>query len=165
MCRSLYLGNVKHWQLLMNFLIKQFSQLSTKQLFDIYKLRSRVFVVEQNCAYQDVDEQDLEAWHIMLLDQKGLLMAYCRIIPPASEQDLPHIGRVVVEPSSRGKKWGIEIMKLGIRKTNEMFEHKAIVISAQAYLNKFYSSLGFVAEGEGYLEDNIPHIKMVYPAN
>ncbi|MDI1353341.1 MAG: GNAT family N-acetyltransferase [bacterium] len=148
----------------MNFLIKQFQQISTKQLFEIYKLRSRVFVVEQNCAYQDVDELDLEAWHIMLLDNKGLLVAYCRIIPPASELDSPHIGRVVVDPANRGKRLGIEIMKLGIQKTNEIFAGKSIVISAQAYLNKFYSSLGFVAEGEGYLEDDIPHIKMVYPA-
>jgi ElaA protein len=143
----------------MDFVSKSFNALSPKELFNIYRLRSEVFVVEQNCAYQDVDEKDLVAIHLMLANSEQLL-AYCRILPPTISYKEPSIGRVVVAKEFRGDGLGKEIMKQSLKISLELFENQDIVISAQTYLTKFYKDLGFEPEGEGYLEDDIPHIKM-----
>jgi ElaA protein len=143
----------------MNILIKHFEELSARELFEIYELRSRVFVVEQNCAYQDVDRRDLTALHVMMRD-KDELIGYARILPPDAEHMDTHIGRVVIDKRMRGKNYGRELMKHSIKKALEISATQEIVISAQCYLIKFYSALGFKSEGKEYLEDDIPHIKM-----
>ena len=143
----------------MEFILKDFSSLSIKELFDIYKLRSQIFIVEQNCAYQDVDDKDVISHHLMVTDNTKLI-GYCRILPPNSSYKEPSIGRVAVTKDSRNKGFGKLLMKHAINETRKMYKNQFIVISAQFYLLRFYSDLGFTAEGPQYLEDNIPHIKM-----
>lgn len=161
MYRGLYLSDVKHRKLLMGFLLRAFNDLSNLQLFQIYQLRSMVFVVEQNCPYQDVDDKDLQALHLMLYEN-NLLAGYCRILPPGLSYQEPSIGRVVVHQDFRRKKIGEKMMKQSLNITMDLFKNQDVVISAQTYLTKFYKDLGFQEEGEGYLEDDIPHIKMRY---
>ncbi len=143
----------------MIFSIKNFGELSTNELFEIYRLRAKVFVVEQDCAYQDVDEKDLKAIHLMMRNEKELI-GYCRLLPPGISYPEPSIGRVVVEKEYRHKGAGRELMVKSLSETTEQFGHPEIVISAQTYLRQFYESLGFVAEGDVYPEDDIPHIRM-----
>jgi ElaA protein len=143
------------------FITKPFNDLGIFELYRIYKLRSEVFVVEQKCAYQDVDEKDLLCYHIMVFEGEELV-GYCRSIPPGVSYTQAAIGRVTVTQALRNKGLGKELMEYSIKKTLELFGVKEIVISAQCYLNLFYSDLGFVAEGKEYLEDDIPHIKMRY---
>jgi ElaA protein len=143
----------------MEFFIEEFNALTAKQLFEIYKLRSEVFIVEQNCAYQDIDDMDASAKHVMLFD-KDVLAAYARILPPGISYKEPAIGRVVVKKTFRGKDLGKLLMKQCIDQLQDTYTNSEIVISAQSYLLKFYSDLGFKAEGKEYLEDDIPHTKM-----
>lgn len=145
----------------MDFSVKPFNDLTVKELFEIYKLRSEVFVVEQNCAYQDVDDKDLKAFHVMLW-QGTQLSAYCRILPAGISYSQPSIGRVAVASTFRKQNLGKALMKYSIHKTLELFNNQEIVISAQTYLIPFYTHLGFKSEGERYPEDDIPHIKMRY---
>ena len=145
----------------MHFSVKQFEQLSTKELFEIYKLRSKVFVVEQNCPYQDIDEKDTEAFHVLMLDNH-LLLGYSRILPPGISYKEPSIGRVVVDKEFRGNQSGKSLMKYSLNKALELYKNQDVVISAQLYLIRFYSELGFIKEGAEYLEDDIPHVKMRY---
>ena len=119
----------------MNFIIKEFSSLSAKELFEVYKLRSEVFVVEQNCAYQDVDHKDLSAIHVMMYNDE-ILIGYSRILPPFVSYKEPSIGRVVLKKEFRTKGLGKNLMKRSINKTRELFKDQAIVISAQTYLFK-----------------------------
>ena len=122
-------------------------------------LRAQVFVVEQNCAYQDPDGKDLVSYHL-LMENGEELVAYARLVPPGVSYDEASIGRVVTSKSVRGNGWGKALMDLAIAQTQKKFEVQEICISAQSYLLKFYSDLGFEAEGEEYLEDDIPHWKM-----
>jgi len=143
----------------MNFKSVPFSNLSTHQLFAIYKLRSEVFIVEQNCAYHDIDNFDLDAQHVLLLLNNELI-AYARILPPNTNYTQPSIGRVCVSLQHRSHNYGKQLMHFCIEETKRFYPQEKIVISAQSYLLKFYTELGFTAIGEGYLEDDIPHIKM-----
>lgn len=143
----------------MQFAVYSFNELSVKQLHSIYYLRTKVFVVEQNCAYQDADEKDLKAFHL-LMNHQDTLIGYCRILPPGVSYPECAIGRVVIDPAYRKKKLGIELMKRSIQQAVELFDCQIIVISAQTYLLNFYGNLGFVPQGETYLEDDISHIKM-----
>lgn len=143
----------------MEFIIKEFNSLSAKQLFEIYKLRSEIFIVEQNCAYQDVDDIDLISKHIMVFED-GVLSAYARLVPPGGIYKEPAIGRVVVKKSFRGKDLGKLLMQQAIDTLQDLYINTDLVLSAQSYLLKFYKDLGFKAEGSEYLEDNIPHTKM-----
>ena len=143
----------------MEFFIEEFNALTAKQLFEIYKLRSEVFIVEQNCAYQDIDDMDASDKHVMLFD-KDVLAAYARILPPGISYKEPAIGRVVVKKTFRGKDLGKLLMQQCIDQLQDTYTNSEIVISAQSYLLKFYSDLGFKAEGKEYLEDDIPHTKM-----
>lgn len=143
----------------MNFNSIPFKELSAQQLFNIYKLRSEVFIVEQHCAYQDVDDFDLTAHHI-LLSNNNELIAYARILPPNTNYPQPSIGRVCVSKNHRSHNYGKQLMNFCIEETKRLYPQEKIVISAQSYLLKFYTELGFTAIGEGYLEDDIPHIKM-----
>ena len=145
----------------MNWKYVSFDDLSVAELYAILQLRYEVFVIEQNCIYQDADNKDQKSFHLMCWDGDKLV-AYCRILPPGLSYKDPSIGRVVSSPVYRNEGHGRELMKLAIIKAHEQFNCKTITISAQLYLEKFYSSLGFVKVSEPYLEDNIPHIQMEY---
>jgi len=140
---------------------KKFDELTNIELYEILKLRNTVFVVEQNCVYLDTDDKDLHSWHLSGYYQNQLV-AYLRILPPGLSYKEASIGRVVTHPNFRKSGYGIELMKTGIMKSLEQFNTQSIKISAQCYLLNFYSNLGFVALGEDYLEDDIPHIEMIY---
>jgi ElaA protein len=154
-------GDAKHRRILRTFIIKQFGELSTRELFDILELRSRVFVLEQNCAYQDVDQKDLIASHVMMMEDNRI-EGYARLLPSGTTYPEPSIGRVLVEKKYRGQGSGTLLMEYCISKSRELFNKNEIVISAQLYLTRFYEQLGFTAEGETYWEDDIPHVKMRY---
>lgn len=141
------------------FKIKPFEALSTQELYEVLKLRIEVFVVEQNCIYQDIDGKDSKAIHILGY-YNGDLAAYCRIFDAGYYFDEASIGRVIVSPKYRDKKFGHDLMKVGIQVVEDNFNKKQITISAQMYLQKFYESHGFVKTSEMYLEDDIPHIQM-----
>lgn len=140
---------------------KPFKELSSQDLYDIFQLRLAVFVVEQNCPYQDADGKDPKCWHLMGIGPGGKLIAYSRIVPPGVSYAEPSIGRVVSSPEARRTGAGKELMKESIRRTEEQFGRIPIRIGAQKYLEKFYEGFGFYREGEEYLEDGIPHIIML----
>jgi ElaA protein len=142
-----------HWQ------IKSFNELTTIQLYQILQLRSEVFVVEQNCVYQDMDFKDQKALHVLGTDNYKII-AYCRLFQPGDYFENASIGRVVVHPKYREKKLGHDLMKTAIAAIFEHFKETKITISAQLYLKKFYESHGFITTSEVYLEDDIPHIEM-----
>ncbi len=146
----------------MNKVIKNFSELSTEEIYNILKLRSEVFVVEQNCVYQDIDEKDQKAVHLFL-EKNNEIMAYTRIFKKGDYyEENPSIGRVVVSKKERGKNLGKEIMLNSIEFIKKELEGRKIELSAQKYLDKFYTDLDFYSEGEDYLEDGIPHQRMFY---
>jgi ElaA protein len=142
------------WQIL------QFDDLTVNQLLDILILRAEVFVVEQNCAYCDPDTHDKNSHHVLGYD-KTQLVAVCRILPPDEKYSEASIGRVVTATTHRGLGLGKELMQRAITYTTAEFPQKGIRISAQEYLREFYTSLGFVACSDVYLEDDIPHIEML----
>lgn len=144
----------------MPFILKEFHELSVHELYEVLKLRTEVFIVEQNCPYLDLDDKDLKCTHILYYENQKLL-AYSRIVPPGiSYPNFPSIGRVANHQTIRGKGIGKELMKYSIQKCNELYPNQDILISAQHYLLKFYNELGFNEEGEIYMEDEIPHIQM-----
>lgn len=145
-----------------NWILKKFEELSPFELYNIIQLRNEVFVVEQNCPYQDADNKDLKSYHLMGMKEEKLV-AYTRLVPPDVAYKEPSIGRVVTSPSIRGTGIGIALMQESIAKTNFLFGHHPIKIGAQLYLEKFYTSLGFVTSSSTYLEDNIPHVEMIRP--
>lgn len=141
------------------FKIKPFTALSTQEMYEILKLRSEVFIVEQNCVYQDIDSKDQKALHVLGYYQNELA-AYCRLFDAGNYFDNASIGRVIVSPKFRENKWGHNLMRVAIAGVDEHFNKSQITISAQLYLQKFYESHGFVTTSETYLEDDIPHIEM-----
>ena len=141
----------------MQFFAKHFSELTTRELFEIYKLRVAVFVVEQKCAYQEVDDIDSQAYHLWFEDDEGI-EAYLRLIPAGVARQEVSLGRVIAVKRRCGL--GTKIVAQGIRIAQEKLQAKEIVIEAQTYVRKMYESLGFVAESEEFLEDGIPHIRM-----
>lgn len=141
---------------------KPFAELTPAELYEAMALRQEVFIVEQNCPYLDADGKDLQSWHLLGRDEAGVLLAYVRILPiGVSYPEYPSIGRVVTSPSARGKGYGKELMEVAIETLYRLFGPSPIKIGAQTYLLKFYESLGFRSTGEEYLEDGIPHTKMV----
>lgn len=146
----------------MNKVIKNFSELSTEEIYNILKIRSEVFVVEQNCVYQDIDEKDQKATHLFI-EKNNEIIAYTRIFKKGDYyEENPSIGRVVVSKKERGKNLGKEIMLNSIEFIKKELEGRKIELSAQKYLDKFYTDLDFYSEGEDYLEDGIPHQRMFY---
>ncbi len=142
------------WQL------KSFEELTAHQLYQLLRLRSEVFVVEQQCIFLDMDNKDQQCYH--LLGWKGeLLAASTRLVPPGISCTEMSIGRVVSSPLVRGTGIGRELMEVSVKACYELWGNAPIRIGAQCYLEKFYQSLGFEPEGEIYLEDGIPHIEMV----
>jgi len=146
----------------LNWVIKKFSELSPEELYSIIKLRNEVFVVEQNCVFQDADDKDQASSHLMGL-KNNKLVAYTRIIPPGIAYEEPSIGRVVTSPAERGTGLGKELMEESIRQLYLLHGNASIKIGAQLYLLKFYSSLGFQQSSDIYLEDGIEHIEMTKP--
>jgi ElaA protein len=141
------------------FKIKRFNELSTPELYQLLQLRSEVFVVEQNCVYQDVDGKDAKAVHVFT-EENSEVAAYCRLFGAGDYFENASIGRVVIGQKYRDRKWGHAMMKAAIDAISAIWHTSAITISAQLYLKKFYESHGFVQDGEQYLEDGIPHIRM-----
>lgn len=136
-----------------------FDQFSIPELYEVLRLRSEVFVVEQDCVYQDIDNKDQKAIHIIGFEN-DTVVAYTRFFKPGDYFEQASIGRVVVLPKHRGKDHGKEIMQKSIDFAKEQ-GFPSINISAQCYLDKFYTDLGFKATGKKYLEDGIPHQEMV----
>ena len=136
-----------------------FSSLNSDQLYGLLQLRSEVFVVEQDCVYQDIDGKDQKALHV-LGTVEGNIVAYTRIFKPGDYLEKAAIGRVVVASDFRKRDFGKAIMQASIAAVENHFNTTAIGLSAQTYLLNFYNDLGFSALGETYLEDGIPHIYM-----
>ena len=144
----------------MDFKVKNFQELTTSELYEILQLRSEVFVVEQDCVYQDIHFKDQKALHVLgLKDDK--IIAYTRLFDSKQYFDTPSIGRVIVKDTERKFGYGHDLIKASIQAIVNNYQEKLITISAQTYLQKFYESHGFKQVDEGYLEDGIPHIKMV----
>ena len=140
--------------------IKNFEDLTLNELYDLMALRSAVFVVEQDCVYQDLDYKDQKAIHVLGYENK-LLVAYTRLFGTGDYFKNASIGRVIVTPAFRSKQLGHTIMKASILALQERYDMHQIEISAQSYLERFYETHGFKAEGAEYLEDGIPHKKMI----
>ena len=143
------------------WICKKMEELTVSELYSILRLRSEVFVVEQNCVYLDADGRDLGSYHLCGWLENQLL-AYCRILPPGLAYPQASIGRVLTHPAHRMDGYGKILMQKAIKKTYALFNVPDIKIGAQQYLLKFYSELGFQAIGDGYLEDGIPHITMIH---
>ncbi len=142
--------------------VKYFEALNKDELYEILQLRSEVFVVEQDCVYQDIDGKDQKAIHVLgYKDSK--LIAYTRLFGPGDYFEQCSISRVVVAKEERTYKYGYDIMNATIKASEDLFGKTQIKISAQSYLQQFYINLGFHTVGEGYLEDGIPHIGMIKP--
>ena len=143
----------------METVIKKFNELTVEELYEILKLRSAVFVVEQNCVYQDLDDVDKEAYHLYL-KERGEIVAYLRVIDKGKRLDEVSIGRVISLKRRCGL--GTKLMQEGIKLAKEKFGAKTIKIGAQQYAKPFYEGCGFRQISSEYLEDGIPHIYMLY---
>jgi ElaA protein len=144
----------------LNWIFKKFNELTAGELYAIMQLRNEVFVVEQNCVYQDADNKDQRSMHLCGWDADKLV-AYSRIIPPGICYTEASIGRVVSSPGYRKTGAGRQLMKESISLAFSEFSCTQIKIGAQFYLTKFYQSLGFVPCSDKYVEDGIPHIEMI----
>ncbi|WP_435413481.1 GNAT family N-acetyltransferase [Psychroserpens mesophilus] len=140
--------------------VKIYQELTTQELYDLLQLRSEVFVVEQDCVYQDIDGKDQNALHVLGYKNEKLV-AYTRVFKPGDYFKEASIGRVVVKASERQHQYGYEIMKASVEAIKTHFNVTTIKISAQTYLKRFYNTLEFFEVGEEYLEDGIPHIGML----
>ncbi len=139
--------------------VKYFSELSIYDLHDMLQLRSEVFVVEQDCVYQDVDGKDIKALHVLGF-KNNKLVAYTRGFKPGDYFEVACIGRVVVAKDERAHKFGYDIMLASIKAVEDYFNTTTIKVSAQTYLKQFYNNLGFKEVGDEFLEDGIPHVEM-----
>ena len=146
----------------MKFDAKRFDELDNKTLHHIFLLRLEVFVVEQECVYQDIDRKDLESIHIIGTKKKKII-AYSRIM--SLNNEFCSIGRVLVKKEFRNQGIGIKLMKKSIKEATKEFNNRKIKIAAQKYLKKFYTNLGFKQSGIWYWLDSIPHIHMILTRN
>ena len=142
----------------------EFQALSVEQLYDALRLRARIFVVEQECAYLDIDDLDQKALH-MLCWRDDALVAYQRCLPPGVSFAESSIGRIVVDPALRGQALGRDLVQRGIDFNRQRWPESDIVINAQAHLEPFYTSVGFRGEGDTHWEDGILHRHMRYRAD
>tara|TARA_B100000989_G_scaffold21447_1_gene14071 strand:+ start:397 stop:840 length:444 start_codon:yes stop_codon:yes gene_type:complete len=140
---------------------KIFSELDKDELYQILRLRSEVFVVEQDCVYQDIDNKDQKAIHLFYKEEEEII-GYTRIFKKGDYYENPSIGRVVVSKNKRGKDLGKEIMLESMKYIKNNIKGEKIELSAQVYLDNFYKDLGFYSKGEEYLEDGIPHQRMFF---
>lgn len=144
---------------MINWILKKFDELSPSELYAILRLRNEVFIIEQNCIYQDLDNKDQASIHLMGWE-KDELVAYTRILPVGVSYNHPSIGRVVTSPSKRRTGLGKELMEKSIEFVENLYGKRPIRIGAQLYLKKFYEELGFRQVSDIYDEDNIQHIEM-----
>jgi ElaA protein len=145
-----------------NWNLKSFDSLTPHELYQLLKLRSEVFVVEQNCVFLDMDNKDQLCMHLLGW-KDNLLVASTRLVPPGLAYDEMSIGRVVSSPLIRGTGIGRKLMQESINQCYNLYGRNPVRIGAQLYLEKFYNSLGFEKDGEVYLEDGIPHVEMLLP--
>lgn len=149
---------------MINWVLKKFNELTVDELYALLRLRTEVFVVEQNCVFQDMDNKDHDSYHLLGW-KDDLLAAYTRIVPlGVSYDDAPSIGRVVTSPQARGGGLGRLLMEQSINDLFRVYGVSPIKIGAQLYLKKFYESLGFVQSSDIYDEDGIDHIEMTRSA-
>lgn len=148
----------------MEWYIKKFQQLTLNELYEILKQRINVFVVEQNCPYFECDDKDLNSIHIFARD-KANIVAYLRVLPPGVSYEEASIGRVLVHKKYRGRGIAGELLNKAIQYIKDDLKQTSIRISAQEYLVKFYSSLGFKIISDTYLEDGIFHVEMLAELN
>jgi ElaA protein len=153
----------KEPQLLWNF--AYFNDLAVADLYDIIGLRNAVFIVEQDCPYQDCDGVDRVSHHLWMRDSEGKMAAYLRIVPPGVNYAEPSLGRIVTSPDARGTGLGRAVVREGFTRIEELYGPLPIRIGAQRYLLKFYEELGFASTGREYEEDDIPHTEMLRPAS
>lgn len=146
---------------MLNIVIKPFNELSILELYNLLQLRSEVFVVEQDCVYQDIDGKDQKALHVIGY-KNDRIVAYTRLFKPGDYFKASSISRVIVVKNQRQFKYGYDIMEASIKAIKTHFNVTEIKISAQCYLKKFYNNLEFFEVGDEYLEDGIPHIGMLY---
>jgi ElaA protein len=144
----------------LNWVYKSFVELTINELYAILQLRSEVFVVEQNCVYQDVDGKDKKSAHLMAWHNDNLV-AYTRLVPPGVSFEEASIGRVITAPFYRGLGIGITLLEKSIEQILATYQTNKIRIGAQLYLKKFYEGFGFISQGDEFLEDGIPHIEMI----
>jgi ElaA protein len=144
-----------------NWTTKHFKDLSVDEYFEILHLRTAIFVVEQDCPYQEVDEKDRKSYHLFGKSENGEVIAVTRILPKGISYNEISIGRVALKKEYRGKGIAGELMKESLMFIEKQFGKEDIRISAQTYLFNYYSKFGFQSVGEEYLEDNIPHIEML----
>lgn len=144
----------------LNWRLKAFSELSNYELYEVLKLRSKVFVVEQNCVFLDMDDKDTKCLHLMGFADSALV-AYSRLVPAGVSYKEMSIGRVVTDPDYRAKGLGMELMELSVEKAIESYGAGPIRIGAQLYLKAFYERFGFNINSAEYIEDGIPHIEML----
>lgn len=145
----------------MEWVLKRFDSLSISEIYGILKLRNAVFIVEQNCPYQDIDEKDQSSYHLFLKEDNGQIAAYLRILDKGQTFDKISIGRVIVRKDKRGSGLAKQMLLKAISFIQEQLHEQRIKIEAQAYLQEFYRGIGFMPLSEIYLEDEIPHIKMM----
>ncbi len=145
----------------MNYTFKKFDELKNIELYNILRLRNEVFIVEQECPYVDCDNKDIGAYHL-LVEEDGKLLAYLRILDKGVSYDEVSIGRVIVTNECRGKGIAKEMMTKSLEFIKENLNENEVRISAQSYALKLYESVGFKIASEEYLEDDIPHIDMIY---
>ncbi len=146
----------------MELVVKRFKELSAQELYEIYRLRVSVFVVEQKCPYQEVDDADQSAYHVWLKDEDGI-KAYLRVLDPGVVFPQAAIGRVIAVKRRCGL--GTRIVSEGLRVARKKLGAKEVCIEAQTYARKLYEALGFVQTSEEFLEDGIPHIQMLWREN
>jgi len=144
----------------MNWTCVRFDELTVRQLYDMLALRSQVFVVEQNCVFLDIDGLDPQTLHLLGTGDDGALKAYARLIPPGLKAPDAVIGRVVTSPAVRGGGTGRVLMAEAVAQCERLWPGHAITLHAQAHLERFYGSFGFMPVGDQYIEDGIPHIEM-----
>jgi ElaA protein len=145
----------------MNVICLPFSDLSSQQLYKVLQLRSEVFVVEQTCIYQDIDNKDnkVGVHHLMLMDGQNIV-GYARLLPAGLSYESPSMGRILVAPTKRGTGLGKALIRYSIEATQSLWPNCTITIGAQSHLSKLYQSFGFIEISEHYLEDDILHVDM-----
>lgn len=142
-----------------------FDALAVAELDAIYRARQQVFVIEQGCAYLDADGVDAQCWHLAAWSAaQADPLAYARIVAPGVKYPEASIGRVITSGAARGTGLGRELVRRAVAEAEALFPGTGIRISAQAHLQRFYGAFGFLAVGDEYMEDGIPHIEMLRPA-
>ncbi len=146
----------------MHLIVKHYSELTRDEVYQLLQFRQEVFIVEQNCPYLDADGKDQSSWHLWLEDGQGQMIAYCRILPKGiSYDEYSSIGRVISRQSHRATGAGRRLMTEALDWLQQTWPDIPVKISAQCYLESFYTSLGFMGIGDTYMEDDIPHRAMI----